>query len=110
MWATKEGQARWTLILDDATRRASPLHPPTTMTMRKDYHDIIALANDVGRKQGFMLYYGQICGSAAASFDAHGHDERFHTISPTTPFSARRTTTSKALSRQHGRLPPWTPT
>jgi hypothetical protein len=76
MWATKEGQARWTLILDDATRRASPLHPPTTMPMRKDYHDIIALANDVGCKQAFMLYYGQICGSAAASFDAHGHDER----------------------------------
>ena len=30
LWAHKEGQARWTLELDDAIRRASALHPSTT--------------------------------------------------------------------------------
>ena len=42
--------------------------------MRKDYNNIIELANDVGRKQAFMQYYGQLCSSAAASFDEHGHN------------------------------------
>ena len=43
--------------------------------MRKDYNEIIALANDVGRKQAFMQYYGELCSSAAASFDEHGHND-----------------------------------
>ena len=30
LWATKEGKARWTLILDDALRHASTLHPSNT--------------------------------------------------------------------------------
>ena len=30
LWAVKEGKTRWTLILDDIERRASPLHPSTT--------------------------------------------------------------------------------
>ena len=31
LWAHKDGQTRWTLELDDALRRASPLHPSTTV-------------------------------------------------------------------------------
>ena len=30
LWAYKDGKARWTLILDDAQRHASALHPSTT--------------------------------------------------------------------------------
>ena len=30
LWKHKDGQTRWTLELDDALRRASPLHPTTT--------------------------------------------------------------------------------
>lgn len=50
-------------------------YPTNTMPMRKDYNEIIALANDVGRKQAFMQYYGELCSSAAASFDEHGHND-----------------------------------
>ena len=41
----------------------------------KDYNEIIALANDVERKQAFMQHYGKLCSSAAASFDEHGHND-----------------------------------
>ena len=31
LWAHKDGQARWTLEVDEATRRASPLHPTNSV-------------------------------------------------------------------------------
>lgn len=31
LWAHKDGQSRWTLEMDEALRRASALHPPTTV-------------------------------------------------------------------------------
>ena len=80
LWAHKDGQTRWTLELDDALRRASPLHPTTTAAgvAKQILHQSI-LKNALVRS--FQTYHPDLISMHPNTdvLDAHGNVTAFGT-------------------------------
>ena len=80
LWAHKDGAARWTLELDEATRRASPLHPTNSAAgqAKQILHQSI-LKNAILRS--FQTYHPDIISMHPNTneLDAHGNVKPFGT-------------------------------
>ena len=80
LWAHKDGQARWTLEVDEATRLASPLHPTNSAAgqAKQVLHQSI-LKNAILRS--FQAYHPDIISMHPNTneLDAHGNVKPFGT-------------------------------
>ena len=80
LWAHKDGQTRWTLELDEAVRRASPLHPTNSAAgiAKQILHQSI-LKNAIVRS--FQAYHPDLISMHPNTdeLDAHGNVKPFGT-------------------------------